>query len=135
MPDCLFCKIIAGEIPAEKVYEDDHVIAFLDINPINPGHTLVVPKTHTENIFSASPAVMRQVAEVLPKISQAVVAGVGAEACNIGINNGPISGQVIFHLHIHIMPRFSDDGHRLWHGKPYVEGEMQQVGKKIRAKL
>jgi len=105
MSSCLFCKIIAGEIPAEKVYEDDHVIAFLDINPINPGHTLVVPKTHTENIFSASPAVMRQVAEVLPKISQAVVVGVGAEACNIGINNGPISGQVIFHLHIHIMPR------------------------------
>lgn len=127
MNDCLFCKIVSGEIPSEKIYEDENTFAFLDIHPINRGHTLVVPKTHYENIYEAPEEVftkvMRTVQLLAPKIKQAV----GADGINIGINNGKAAGQLVYHLHTHIIPRFESDGYSHWHGNPYQEGEIGTI--------
>jgi len=135
MNDCLFCKIINGEIPSEKIYEDEHSFAFLDHNPVNPGHTLLVPKEHSRNILDASEETLKNIMPALKKISAAVKDGVSADAFNIYINNEPVSGQVIFHTHFHIIPRFENDGHKLWRGAPYKEGVEKEVAKNIRRKV
>lgn len=135
MNDCLFCKIVKGEIPSERIYEDELTYAFLDITPVNPGHTLVVPKSHSLNILDAAErdvcAVMATIHKIAPKILKAV----GAEAFNLGVNNGSAAGQVVPHLHFHIMPRFSDDGHCLWSGKHIGSGELAEIADKIRKEL
>ena len=135
MDECLFCKIIAGEIPSEKVYEDDHTFAFLDINPVNPGHTLVVPKVHSRNIYDVSAdewsAVMETVRRLTPKIQEAV----GADGMNLEMNNERPAGQVVFHTHVHIVPRIDDDGFRHWPGTPYREGDAARIAESIRATL
>jgi len=135
--DCIFCKIIKGELPSYKIYEDDKILAFLDINPINKGHALVVPKEHYENTLETPDELLAHMAVVVKKISKAVMATTGAQACNIGINNGAESGQIVFHTHWHIMPRFKDDGYELWKGKDsaYVEGEANKIAKKIKQNL
>lgn len=106
----IFSKIIAGEIPCYKVYEDDHVLAFLDINPIQPGHTLVVPKEPSENGLSADPEDLAQVMKVGQKIGQALMAVVGCDGINFGMNNGVAAGQEVMHTHLHVIPRFKNDG-------------------------
>ena len=130
--DCIFCRIIAGEIPSEKVYEDQQTLAFLDINPINPGHTLVVPKEHFEDLLSTPDEVLAGLMVVVKKIGQAICSGVQAQGFNVGLNNGQAAGQVVFHAHFHVMPRFGADSHRLWQGKKYQAGEAAAVGNKLR---
>ncbi len=127
--DCLFCKLVDGSIPiAAKVFEDEDTLAFLDIHPINRGHTLVVPKEHHVNIYDTPPEVfakvMRTVQMLAPKIKQSV----GAEGINIGINNDQAAGQLIYHFHVQIIPRFTGDGREHWHGNPYEEGEIATIG-------
>ena len=131
--DCLFCKIITGVHPSQKVYEDDRTYAFLDIHPINFVHTLVVPKTHAKSIHDIPSADFCALMETARKLSSVVKEATGAEGINIGINNGSVAGQVIFHLHVHIIPRLSDDGHRHWHGKDYQDDGIEVMAKKIRA--
>jgi len=131
MDDCIFCKIIKGEMKSYKVYEDDKVFAFLDIMPINKGHVLVVPKKHYKNILDAPAEVLCQIIFVVKKIAPAILESVGADGFNLGINNGGIAGQVVDHLHIHLMPRFPNDGHKLWHGGSYREGEAEKVCREI----
>ncbi len=130
---CLFCSIVAGDIPAEKIYEDEHTLAFLDIAPVNSGHTLVIPKIHATNIFDIDADtfshVMKTVHTLAPKIQKVT----GADGVNIAINNEEAAGQVVFHLHVHIIPRFSDDGHRLWHGKKATPEDLKEMGEKLRA--
>lgn len=133
--DCLFCKIVKGEIPARKIYEDEHSFAFLDINPVNPGHTLLLPKEHSRNILEISDETFSKIAPVLKKLSVAVKKGVRADGINIHINNEAPAGQAIFHTHFHIIPRFSNDGIRMWHGKSYKEGEEGHVAENIMAQL
>lgn len=133
--DCIFCKIVKGELPSYKIYEDDDVLAFLDIMPINPGHTLVIPKAHYADLFAMPEDQVSGVFSAAKKVAKAVIRGVGADAFNLGVNNGKTAGQVVFHAHIHIMPRFPDDGHKLWPGKKYGEGEAEKVREKIRASL
>jgi histidine triad (HIT) family protein len=133
--NCLFCKIISGEIPAFRVYEDDAVIAFLDIKPVNPGHTLIVPKAHSEGFHDASEETLKQVAIVTQKVAKALVATLGVPAFNIMQNNGAVAGQVIPHLHLHVIPRHSDDGVKLWPGTPYAEGEIAAIQEKIKSAL
>lgn len=134
--NCLFCKIIRGEIPSTKVYEDNHSFAFLDINPINPGHTLLVPKKHSENLYETSDETLRELAPVIKRLAVAVKKAVSADGINIGMNNDPAAGQLIFHAHIHIIPRHSEDGFRHWRGKrAYKDGEINQVAQKIIANL
>ena len=115
--DCLFCKIVAGEILAHKVYEDDNFIAFLDIKPINPGHTLIIPKAHYRNLFDLPYELMSELGPLIKKVALVVKEATGADGLNIGWNNEPAAGQLIYHSHTHIIPRFAGDGFEHWHGK------------------
>ena len=135
MADCIFCKIIKGEIPSSKVYEDNHVFAFLDINPINPGHTLIVPKRHSEDFYGMTEEEIKQAFTTAKKVAKGVVAGVSAEGFNIGMNNGAVAGQAVMHAHVHIIPRFPNDGHHHWKGKSYAEGQKEEVCRRIREAL
>jgi histidine triad (HIT) family protein len=120
-------------MPAQVVYEDDEVIAFLDIGPVNLGHTLVVPKEHCKNLLEASEEVLTKVMSVAQKIGLALIQALDAEGFNLGVNNGRAAGQKVDHLHLHIIPRFSGDGMRGWgQRKEYKEGEFEEYGEKIR---
>lgn len=133
--DDLFLKIIQGEIPSEKIYEDDKTFAFLDINPNNPGHTLVVPKKYSRNILDIAEedwiALMKTVHKLAPSVKDAV----GATGVNIYMNNESSAFQEVFHTHVHIIPRHDNDGYRPWSGTPYQEGEMEKIGETIRARI
>src|SRR3989338_3925990 len=131
MTDCIFCKIIEGKIPCSKVYEDKDVLAFLDIAPVNKGHVLVVPKKHCEDVLDADPLDLGKAMQVAQIIGKALMNSVNAEGFNIGVNNKSAAGQAVFHLHIHVIPRFTNDGLKLWPGKNYEEGEMKIFEKKI----
>ncbi|MCA9384433.1 MAG: HIT family protein [Candidatus Nomurabacteria bacterium] len=131
----LFLDIIAGKIPCEKVYEDDHVYAFLDIHPTNKGHVLVVPKKHSENLVDIDNETLSALIIAVKKIAAGVMQATGAQGFNIIQNNNEAAGQVIFHTHFHIIPRFENDGFKHWPGKPYEEGEAKEVAESIRASL
>ncbi len=136
MKDCIFCKIIDGKIPSTKIYEDDKVLAFLDISPVNKGHVLIVSKEHTEDFLSMSEKNINDVFLAAQKIAEAVMKGTNAEGFNLGMNNKPAAGQVVFHSHLHIIPRFKKDGLHLWGSRgPYTEGEAAKVAENIREKL
>lgn len=107
--DCLFCKIIDGDIPGAKVYEDEHVYAFLDISQVAKGHTLVVPKVHTTNIYDTTTDVAKELFARIPKIAQAIKKSYQAIGMNILVNNEAPAGQTIFHLHVHLIPKYKED--------------------------
>lgn len=132
---CVFCKIVNNEIPSQKVYEDAFVVAFLDINPVNPGHTLVVPKSHVENFEEASNENLSHLIIAAKKVAMAIMKAMGYKAFNLEVNNGAIAGQVVNHLHFHIVPRREDDGLTHWPGKQYKEGQMDDVADRIRNEL
>ena len=135
MEDCIFCKIIKGELPSVKIYEDGEVLAFLDINPVNPGHTLVIPKEHYEDFSSTPNEILSKMMPIIDKISKAMMEGLNVSGFNLALNNGKVAGQIVPHAHFHIMPRFENDGHHLWAGKPYAEGEIEKVAEKIKKNL
>lgn len=136
MKDCLFCKIISGEIQSTKVYEDNMTFAFLDVNPTNIGHTLVIPKKHSRNIFDIEKEDLEATINSVQKIAIAIKKGLGTDGINIISNNEPMAGQLIFHTHIHIIPRRSDDEFRHWKGKrKYQKGEEEQIAEKIKKSL
>lgn len=108
MADCIFCKIIAGEIPSSKVYEDDQVIAFLDISQVTPGHTLVVPKQHFRNLLEMDADSASQLFARVPDIARKVMKATGAKGMNILNNNEEIAGQTVFHTHVHLAPRYEE---------------------------
>ena len=110
MSDCIFCKIAAGEIPSVRVYEDERCLAFMDIGPISPGHTLLIPKAHYETIHQMPPDEAAHLARRIPALAAAVRKAVGAEGINILQNNGRCSGQEVFHVHVHLIPRWPGDG-------------------------
>ena len=132
---CLFCRIINKELPSHIVYENDHVLAFLDIHPTTKGHTLVIPKTHTADFLSTPVETLFEVNRVIQVVAHAVLKAVGADGFNLNFNNGSVAGQVIFHLHGHIIPRFSNDGLRLWKGGDYKEGEAAEIAQEIKKHL
>jgi histidine triad (HIT) family protein len=106
MPETIFSKILRGEIPCHKVYEDQHVLAFLDIFPLSHGHTLVIPKEPAETIDKLSDDASAAIGRALPRIARAVLAATGATACNILQNNGAAAHQAVMHVHFHIIPKF-----------------------------
>lgn len=109
MTDCIFCKIVAGDIPASKVYEDEQVLAFLDITQVTPGHTLVIPKAHVRNVLDMDHETAAQLFARVPKIARQLKDKLGASGLNIVNNNEPLAGQTVFHAHIHLLPRVSED--------------------------
>lgn len=140
-PDCIFCKIIAGEIPDHKVYEDDLVAAFLDIGPLSRGHTLVIPKSHYERLEDLPDEDAAALGRALPKIARAIMEVTGAKSYNVLQNNGKEAGQEVFHVHYHIIPRYHDepagDGLRFtWLAKKLGDDAMQlarQINEKLQA--
>ena len=108
MADCIFCKIIAGEIPSSKVYEDNQVVAFLDISQVTPGHTLVVPKQHFRNLLEMDADSTSQLFARVPDIARKVMKATGAKGMNILNNNEEIAGQTVFHTHVHLAPRYDE---------------------------
>jgi histidine triad (HIT) family protein len=108
--NCLFCKIVAKEIPGKIIYEDDSVLGLLDINPRSPGHTMIVPKFHAENILDLPDDLLAGVFLAVKKVTELLKSRLSPDGFTIGINHGKVSGQMVEHLHIHIMPRWAGDG-------------------------
>ena len=134
--DCVFCKIIRGEIPSVKLYEDEKTYAFMDINPLSSGHSLVIPKHHAENIYVTPPHVLSVAMETLSKVSAATNRAVKPEGINILQANGPGARQSVFHTHFHIIPRSTDDGLTMnWELQPGEMAGINAVAKKIQAEL
>jgi len=131
-PTCLFCKIIAGEIPSAKILETDTVFVFLDINPVNHGHLLLVPKSHHPSIAELSDEDAASTARLLPRLSRALVEATGAHGLNIIVNNGRAAGQTIPHGHWHLIPRFVDDAVNWpWPHSAYDGDELAEMQSRI----
>lgn len=123
--ECIFCKIIREEIPCFKVYEDEHTLSFLDINPIAPGHALVIPKFHTPNIYEAPPEWLANTMTTVSRVARAVEASVSPGGINILQANGAGAAQSVFHIHFHVIPREADDG--LTMNWDLVSGDMEAI--------
>ena len=139
MSDCLFCKIVDGSIPSTKVYEDEHVFAFMDIFPLSKGHTLLIPKKHHENVYEMSPEEAGQLFSVAPKIASALKASFQPAGINLLNNNGAPAGQSVFHFHLHFIPRYDQtDGLKVtWQTKEkqYTPEMFSEYAEKIREQL
>ena len=135
--DCIFCQIVDGEIPSETVYEDETTYAFLDVNPLARGHTLVIPKEHHERVGDMPADLAGDVFETVNAITPAVEAAVDAPASTVAFNNGEDAGHEVPHAHCHIVPRFAEDGgrpiHSLFTGADLSDEEMSEVAEAIRA--
>lgn len=131
---CIFCRIVRGEIPSTRIYEDDDVLAFMDIGPIVKGHALVIPKQHYDPVTAVPPALLGKVIAVVQKIAKAQLDGLKADGVNIHQSNGRIAGQVVPHAHFHVIPRFNDDGHRWnWNARKYDDpAEMDSLAGTLR---
>ena len=136
MDDCIFCRIIKGEIPSHKVYEDEKTFAFLDINPINVGHALVVPKNHVRSISEAHEGDLFALAKALKKVIKGIEDGLGVDNLNVFVNQGEDAGQLIPHLHYHVTPRYKGDGVKfdVPQRKP-GEDELKEVLEKIKGAI
>lgn len=135
MAETVFAKILRGEIPCHRVYEDDHVLAFLDVNPLSKGHTLVIPKEPAETLDQLSDDASAAIGRVLPRLARAVMAATGATAFNVLQNNGAEAHQAVFHVHFHIIPKLPD-GSGLgidWHATKLADGAT--LAQAIAAKL
>lgn len=119
----IFSKILAGEIPASKVYEDNNTLAFLDINPVNKGHTLVIPKNYSRNLLDINDNDLSKLILVVKKIAIAVKNALNADGINILMNNESASGQQVFHTHFHIIPRFTNDKVAKYKQKKYDDND------------
>ena len=108
--DCIFCKIADGTIPAKRVHEDSHTLSFLDINPRNPGHTLVVSKRHAASILDMGTDEVGRIFEAVRQVAEAVKEATKADGISICQNNGKAAGQVVHHVHVHVIPRFNSEG-------------------------
>ena len=136
MSNCIFCKIIAGEIPSTRIYEDDLVFAFMDISPINKGHILVIPKEHHHASSSIPEDVAGRMFHVGSRIGVALRRGLDYDGFNLHLADGSCAGQVVMHAHLHIVPRGVEDGfHWNWRHLKYEDKEAQQTAEKIKAKL
>ncbi|WP_181444572.1 HIT family protein [Bacillus sp. 03113] len=139
MSDCIFCKIANGEIPSAKVFENEHVVAFLDISQVTKGHTLVIPKIHKENIFELTPEIAKNLFEVVPAIANGIKKAFNPEALNLLNNNGELAGQSVFHYHMHIIPRYgkSDGFGAVWktHTSEYTPEDLQTISSTIKENI
>ena len=137
MPDTIFARILRGEIPCHKVYEDDKVLAFLDINPLSRGHTLVIPKEIAATLDELSDESAAAIGRALPRIARAVMAATGSRDYNVLLNNGARAHQAVSHVHFHIIPK-ADDGSGLglgWKPRPLDDAEARKLAADLAGKL
>ena len=136
MSDCVFCKIVAGQIPSTRVYEDEHTVAFMDLGHVNPGHTLVAVKKHAANLYELDEAQAAAVARATVKISRALKAAFQPEGLSVYQANGKPAGQTVFHYHVHLLPRHEADGMELtWPVKNPPREKLEGYAEKIRQRL
>lgn len=136
--NCIFCKIINGDIPSAKVYEDDHVYAFLDISQVTKGHTLIIPKVHTRNIYDTPPEVAKNLFARVPIIANAIKEAYQPSGMNILNNNELAASQTVFHLHLHLIPKYDDKGFSVaWqtNENDYTPKELQEIAGKINSTI
>jgi len=134
--NCLFCKIVAGSIPCAKIYEDDDILAFLDINPTARGHSLVVPKGHYPTLLELPADEGPALVNAMRLVAKAVMQECGADGFNCIQNNFSAAGQMVFHSHWHVIPRFENDGLPDWAGKPYANADdMHMLAKAVQQRL
>jgi histidine triad (HIT) family protein len=136
MADCIFCKIVKGELGAQKVFENDRCVAFLDINPVSWGHTLVVPRAHFDTWLDLPPDILSALTQTAQQVARGVLRATGAPGFNLLMNNHACSGQAIPHAHFHVIPRKPEDGVKYsWPAKPYPPGELDKAAEGIRKAL
>ena len=134
--ETIFDKILAGDVPCHRVYEDEHVLAFLDIGPLSPGHTLVIPKERKAFLHDLSDEAAAAIGRVLPRLARAILSATGADAYNVLQNNGSAAHQVVMHVHFHIIPRIGDRGLGIgWQSGSLGDDEARRLQEKIRAAL
>jgi histidine triad (HIT) family protein len=133
-PDCIFCKIVAGDIPSHKLGEDDNTLAFMDINPWTRGHALVIPKNHSRNIYDADAEDLAATHIAAQGLAQRMRDRLGCEGVNILQSSEPVAMQTVFHTHVHVIPRYSDDGLRLpAHPKQVDHDELAAIAEELNA--
>ena len=135
MQDCVFCGIAAGRLPAARVLETAKVLAFLDMAPVNYGHTLVIPKAHYQNFLDLPDELWTEMGRVSRRVAQALRTVLYAQGFNIGMNNFEAAGQVIFHAHFHLIPRYFSDGLQLFPQESYRPGDMEKTAAQLRQAL
>jgi histidine triad (HIT) family protein len=135
MASCLFCKIIAGEIPSQKLFENDNVYCFLSIQPVNRGHALVVHKHHHADIFDTPEEDLKDLIVGAKHVAVAIQKAMKADGVNLGMNNRPAAGQVVMHAHLHLIPRFANDGFTHWRHRDSTPEELQVDADVIRKAL
>ena len=135
MERCIFCDIVRGRAPAARVYEDESVLAFLDLNPANPGHALVIPKEHHQTFLDLPDHLMGPLGIATRRVAAALMRATGAGGFNLMMNNYRVAGQLIAHVHFHVVPRHARDGLRHWPGHPTPSAELEKVAEKVRAAL
>ena len=134
--DCIFCKIVAGQITSLKIFENEHVFVFLDIGPVSDGHTLVIPKAHASQLDQIDAESMLEIAKVLPMIGGTVQKTMESDGYNVLCNNGTAAGQVVEHVHFHVIPRNANDGiFNHWPSYQYPDGKAGQIAEKIKKNL
>lgn len=134
--DCVFCKIVAKEIPAGIIHEDECSVAFLDVNPLAEGHVLVIPREHYARPVDMPPSACGALFSIVPKLGRALVEVTGAEGFNVLLNSGQIAGQVVMHVHVHVVPRKPGDGlgYR-WNAGTYAPGRGEELADAYRSAL
>jgi histidine triad (HIT) family protein len=134
--DCVFCKIVKGELPCYKLYESELALAFLDINPITKGHALVVPKRHVERLSQLSDDEVREIFTAAGKLAEASLEALDAKGINFWVNQGSIAGQVVSHFHAHVVPRYAEDDLKIEvSAEKLSDSEMRSIAEKIKGKV
>jgi histidine triad (HIT) family protein len=136
MSDCVFCKIVAGQIPSTRVYEDEHTLAFMDIGQVNPGHVLVAAKKHADNLYALDDAQVAALAHTSARVARAIRDAFKSEGLSVYQANGKAAGQTVFHYHVHLLPRHAGDGMELtWPVKNPPREKLEDYAARIRAGL
>ena len=133
--DCIFCRIAAGRLSSVPIVRTERVYAFLDIAPVHYGHTLVIPQDHYKTLLDLPDDLWMEMGQVCRQVAQGLQAAYQADGFNIGMNNFAAAGQVVFHAHLHVIPRYYDDELHLFPQGEYGPGEIQEVGRRLRQAL
>lgn len=135
--DCIFCKIVSGDIPSNKIYEDDDVVAFLDLSQVTEGHTLLIPKDHQANVFELQEETAAKLFTKAPKIARALKETFNFEGLNIANNNGQKADQTIFHYHLHFIPRYGQEVLYNWadNSDKYSDEDLKSYAQAVQANM